>query len=60
MGKGGAFLVRGEEVGILLVVLCLWIFAVILFFHRWGKIRMLEPYHPSYQKEDPNIKVMKD
>ncbi|CAG0884233.1 unnamed protein product [Cyprideis torosa] len=41
--------VRPEEVGVLLVVFVLWMLAVALFFNRWGKIRMLEPYvPPSY------------
>lgn len=40
--------VRGEEVGIVLVVLLLWVGAIILFFNRWGKIRMLEPYQPKF------------
>lgn len=40
--------VRGEEVGIVVVVLLLWIGAIALFFNRWGKIRMLEPYQPKF------------
>ncbi|ODM88242.1 hypothetical protein Ocin01_18440 [Orchesella cincta] len=40
--------VRGEEVGIVIVVLLLWVGAIILFFNRWGKIRMLEPYQPKF------------
>jgi len=40
--------VRGEEVGIVVVVLMLWVGAIILFFNRWGKIRMLEPYQPKF------------
>jgi hypothetical protein len=51
--------VRAEEIGIVLVVIALWVAAVVLFFNRWGKIRMLEPYvPPSYllanvAKDDP-------
>lgn len=39
-----------EEVLIVLFVLILWIGAIALFFHRWGKIRMLEPYQPKFQQ----------
>lgn len=45
---GNGLNVRGEEVGIVLVVLLLWVGAIILFFNRWGKIRMLEPYQPKF------------
>ncbi|XP_068225806.1 uncharacterized protein [Palaemon carinicauda] len=41
--------VRAEEVTLVLLVLILWIVAIILFVHRWGKIRMLEPYQPEYK-----------
>ncbi len=40
--------VRAEEVGLVLLVLLLWVGAVALFFNRWGKIRMLEPYQPKF------------
>ena len=52
VGRGGTFIVRGEEIIILLAVLFLWLFAVTSFIHRWGKIRMLEPGEPSYHKRD--------
>ena len=42
--------VRAEEVGLVLLVLLLWVGAVALFFNRWGKIRMLEPYQPKFSK----------
>ncbi|KAL7645248.1 UNVERIFIED_CONTAM: hypothetical protein RMT77_003634 [Armadillidium vulgare] len=44
--------VRAEEIGIVLLVLLFWMFAIVLFFNRWGKIRMLEPYQEPY-KEQP-------
>lgn len=47
--------VRGVEVGIVLLVLLVWIGAIILFFNRWGKIRMLLPYQPDYK--DTQLKV---
>jgi hypothetical protein len=40
--------VRAEEIGLVLLVLLLWVGAVALFFNRWGKIRMLEPYQPKF------------
>ena len=29
-----------------------WVAAISLFFHRWGKIRMLLPYQPVFKEED--------
>lgn len=43
-----------EEVLIILFVLILWVCAIALFFHRWGKIRMLEPYQPKFQAHRPS------
>jgi hypothetical protein len=52
---GPDIIIRGEEVGIVLVVLVLWVGAIILFFNRWGKIRMLEPYQPKFcEHHNPN------
>lgn len=31
-------------------MLVLWVAAIALFFNRWGKIRMLEPYQPKFQQ----------
>ncbi|XP_045026064.1 uncharacterized protein LOC116917765 isoform X2 [Daphnia magna] len=50
--SAGVVYVRGEEVGIVILVL---IAAVALFFHRWGKIRMLLPYQPVFKEEEPVI-----
>lgn len=47
----GALVVRAEEALIVLLVLVLWVGAIILFFNRWGKIRMLEPYQPKFHQE---------
>ena len=44
-------LVRGEELGIVLVVLFLWAAAIALFINRWGKIRLMEPYHPYVETQ---------
>ncbi|XP_026469607.1 uncharacterized protein LOC113373530 [Ctenocephalides felis] len=43
--------VRAEEILIVLLVLILWVAAIALFFNRWGKIRMLEPYQPKFQQQ---------
>lgn len=45
------FQVRGVEVGIVLLVLVVWVGAIVLFFNRWGKIRMLLPYQPDYKEQ---------
>lgn len=47
---------RGVEVGLVLLALVVWIIAIALFFHRWGKIRMLLPYQPDY-KTQQSLKV---
>uniref|UniRef100_A0A1B6LXF8 Fibronectin type III domain-containing protein n=1 Tax=Graphocephala atropunctata TaxID=36148 RepID=A0A1B6LXF8_9HEMI len=47
--------VRGVEVAIVVLVLMVWVAAIILFFNRWGKIRMLLPYQPDYK--DTQLKV---
>ncbi|CAL7950227.1 unnamed protein product [Xylocopa violacea] len=47
----GAVIVRAEEALIVILVLLLWAAAIALFFNRWGKIRMLEPYQPKFQQQ---------
>ncbi|EFN71648.1 hypothetical protein EAG_02329 [Camponotus floridanus] len=47
----GAVVVRAEEALIVILVLVLWVAAIALFFNRWGKIRMLEPYQPKFQQQ---------
>ncbi|KAM7347596.1 uncharacterized protein ACRADG_007141 isoform 2-T2 [Cochliomyia hominivorax] len=49
--QGPKIIVRTEEILIVGIVLMLWIGAIILFFNRWGKIRMLEPYQPKFQQQ---------
>lgn len=34
----------------MVLVLMIWVAAIALFFNRWGKIRMLEPYQPKFQQ----------
>ncbi|XP_053610010.1 uncharacterized protein LOC128674990 isoform X5 [Plodia interpunctella] len=48
---GSGVVVRAEEALIVAFVLLLWIAAIALFFNRWGKIRMLEPYQPKFQQQ---------
>ncbi|KAF5307100.1 hypothetical protein FQR65_LT07159 [Abscondita terminalis] len=47
---GPVVIVRAEEVLLVVLVLTLWVAAIALFFNRWGKIRMLEPYQPKFQQ----------
>jgi Domain of unknown function (DUF4808) len=49
--QGPKVVVRPEEAAIVIFVLVLWVGAIALFFNRWGKIRMLEPYQPKFQQE---------
>ncbi|VEN50135.1 unnamed protein product [Callosobruchus maculatus] len=42
-------IVRVEEVLLVVLVLIIWAGAIALFFNRWGKIRMLEPYQPKFR-----------
>ena len=49
--KPNAVIVRAEEALIVILVLLLWVAAIALFFNRWRKIRMLEPYQPKFQQE---------
>ncbi|XP_018313136.1 uncharacterized protein [Mycetomoellerius zeteki] len=51
IAETGAVVVRAEEVLIVVLVLVLWVAAIALFFNRWGKIRMLEPYQPKFQQQ---------
>lgn len=51
--------VRAEEALIVIMVLALWIAAIALFFNRWGKIRMLEPYQPKFiQQHRPSCPLV--
>ncbi len=52
-------LVRPEEAAIVTVVLVIWVFAVVLFVHRWGKIRMLVPHQPRYAYAEANADKLK-
>lgn len=36
---------------IVVLVIIAWLGCIFVFFNKWGKIRMLEPYQPQYQKE---------
>ncbi|XP_043190348.1 uncharacterized protein LOC122364225 isoform X2 [Amphibalanus amphitrite] len=40
--------VRPEEMVLVASALVIWVAAILLCVHRWGKIRMLEPYLPDY------------
>lgn len=53
-------MVRAEEALIVILVLVLWVAAIALFFNRWGKIRMLEPYQPKFQQQHRQSCTMVD
>ncbi|XP_037084739.1 uncharacterized protein LOC119105378 [Pollicipes pollicipes] len=42
-----------EEISIIIIVLGVWMLAIVLFFNRWGKIRMLEPYEYNFKYHHP-------
>lgn len=46
--------VRLVEISLVGMALVLWAGAIVLFFHRWGKIRMLLPYQPDYKEMKNN------
>ncbi len=46
--SGTRLIVRGEEVGIVLVVLLIWVGSIMLFIKGWGKIRTLEPSRSKF------------
>lgn len=48
--SGNKIIVRPEEALIVILVLLLWVGAIGLFFHRWGKIRNCEPYTPKFEE----------
>lgn len=50
--KSNEFSVREDEVVIVVLVLAGWIGCLLLFFNKWGKIRMLEPYQPAYHSSE--------
>ncbi|XP_077560419.1 uncharacterized protein LOC144175190 [Haemaphysalis longicornis] len=64
-GGGGSLaaarpVVRDEEIVIVVLVLSVWLAVILLFFNKWGKIRMLEPYQPQYQEpESPPVLQVK-
>ncbi|XP_044271370.1 uncharacterized protein LOC123015611 isoform X2 [Tribolium madens] len=51
MADGPVVIVRVEEVLLVVLVLMIWVAAIALFFNRWGKIRMLEPYQPKFHQQ---------
>ncbi|XP_063927057.1 uncharacterized protein LOC135140435 isoform X2 [Zophobas morio] len=51
VADGPVVIVRVEEVLLVVLVLMIWVAAIALFFNRWGKIRMLEPYQPKFHHQ---------
>lgn len=56
--QGPNIIIRTEEVLIVSLVMMLWAGAIALFFNRWGKIRMLEPYQPKFQQNRNSCHVV--
>ena len=54
-GRRGACLSVISSLSLSLFSNAVWVGAVALFFHRWGKIRMLLPYQPVFKEEEPAI-----
>lgn len=48
MYLGNKLIIRPDEALIVILVLILWMVAIGLFVHRWGKIRNCEPYTPKF------------
>ncbi|XP_013791053.2 uncharacterized protein LOC106474903 [Limulus polyphemus] len=55
----GSFEVHEEEIVIVVLVLVVWVAVILLFFNKWGKIRMLEPYQPEYRSPPYNSTIPK-
>ena len=45
-------LVKPEEAVIVVIVLLIWIGVILLFIRKWGKIRGLEPYTPTFDRNN--------
>lgn len=48
LNTGNKLIIRPDEALIVILVLGLWVVAIGLFVHRWGKIRNCEPYTPKF------------
>ena len=51
-------LVKPEEIIIVVLVLLIWIGVILLFVRKWGKIRGLEPYTPSFDRNNSTTSAM--
>ena len=43
-------LVTTEEIVIILIVMLIWIAVITLFVRKWGKIRSMEPFTPTFDQ----------
>lgn len=43
---------KPEEIAIVVLVLLIWVGVIFLFVRKWGKIRGLEPYTPSFDRNN--------
>lgn len=44
--------IKLDEAVIVVFVLCFWFVVIVVFCHKWGAIRHLEPYHPDFHKRE--------
>lgn len=44
--------IKLDEAVIVVFVLCFWFVVILVFCHKWGAIRHLEPYHPDFHKRE--------
>lgn len=51
--KVGLEQVTTWELTIVTFAVVFWMATIYLFFNKWGKIRMLEPYQPAYRESSP-------
>jgi len=58
LGSTHANLVKPEEVVIVVFVLLIWIGVIALFVRKWGKIRGLEPYTPSFDRNNSSATIL--
>lgn len=50
-------MIKTEEAVILSLIFSIWFGIILLFFKQWGKIRLLEPYHPRYDPATDHLIV---
>ena len=54
-----SLVVHPGEVTLVALILLVWIGAIALFLHKWGKIRILQPSEPRYKHNPKNLDTIK-